>query len=406
MPEQSPASQPGRVAARATPAPSRRDPRLDVLRGLALVMIFINHVPGNAYEALTNRNFGFSDAAEGFVFMSGIAAALAYGPRFAAGFTWEAVKRPWRRAWTLYLVHLACTVIALGISAAGALWLGTDRLIAENNVAPVIEDPLRAWIGLATLSHQLGYMNILPIYAVLLMLTPALLYVGRRAPVGLLVLSVAVWLVAGMNRWAMPTWPTESIWFFNPPSWQLLFTLGLLTGLAARDGRAFVRATRARVIAAAAVVVFILVWAKWPALGEYLNSIMFAIRDSRAPTFLFDYDKTFVSGPRLLHFLALAYLLASLPIVTRACASRWAGPFQTLGRHGLVIFALGTILAFAGQVVKERARMIGIDGLDLDTAVVVAGLGIQYLVARIKESSASRRRAARARESLLAHANR
>ena len=43
---------------------------------------------------------------------------------------------------------------------------------------------------------------------------------------------------------------------------------------------------------------------------------------------------------------------------------------------------------------------------DLDTAVVVAGLGIQHLVARIKESSASRRRAARARESLLAHANR
>ena len=64
-------------AAVAAPA-AGRDPRLDVLRGLSLVMIFINHVPGNVYEKFTSRNFGFSDAAEGFVLMSGIAAGLAY----------------------------------------------------------------------------------------------------------------------------------------------------------------------------------------------------------------------------------------------------------------------------------------------------------------------------------------
>ena len=60
----------------------QRDPRLDVFRGLCLVMIFINHVPGNVLEAFTNRNFGFSDAAEGFVFMSGVAAGLAYSLDF------------------------------------------------------------------------------------------------------------------------------------------------------------------------------------------------------------------------------------------------------------------------------------------------------------------------------------
>ena len=65
-------------------ARTARDPRLDVLRGLCLVMIFINHVPGNALEVLTTRNFGFSDAAEGFVMMSGIAAGIAYGPDFRA----------------------------------------------------------------------------------------------------------------------------------------------------------------------------------------------------------------------------------------------------------------------------------------------------------------------------------
>ena len=57
--------------------PGGRDARLDMFRGLALVMIFINHVPGTFYETLTSRNFGFSDAAEAFVFMSGLAAGLA-----------------------------------------------------------------------------------------------------------------------------------------------------------------------------------------------------------------------------------------------------------------------------------------------------------------------------------------
>ena len=57
--------------------PTSRDPRLDFFRGLSLVMIYLNHVPGTIYEMFTSRNFGHSDAAEGFVFMSGTAAAMA-----------------------------------------------------------------------------------------------------------------------------------------------------------------------------------------------------------------------------------------------------------------------------------------------------------------------------------------
>ncbi|MFN9907133.1 MAG: OpgC domain-containing protein, partial [bacterium] len=48
-----------------------RDLRLDLFRGVALMMIFINHVPGNFASYWTHMNFGFSDAAEAFVFLSG-----------------------------------------------------------------------------------------------------------------------------------------------------------------------------------------------------------------------------------------------------------------------------------------------------------------------------------------------
>jgi hypothetical protein len=61
---------------------TQRDTRLDVFRALALLTIFIDHVPGTVFEYLTLRNFGFADAAEAFVLISGIAVGLAYAPKF------------------------------------------------------------------------------------------------------------------------------------------------------------------------------------------------------------------------------------------------------------------------------------------------------------------------------------
>src|SRR5690606_4224918 len=96
-----------------TAVPAGRDARLDMFRGLALAMIFINHVPGNFYENYTSRNFGFSDAAEAFVFMSGMAAGLAYSNQFRSGPLWPAIARVWARARQLYFVHLSVTFVAL-----------------------------------------------------------------------------------------------------------------------------------------------------------------------------------------------------------------------------------------------------------------------------------------------------
>ena len=108
------------------PAPARkgRDRRIDMFRGLALAMIFINHAPGTVYENFTSRNFGFSDAAEGFVFLSGTSAALAYGGILQGAGLWAGVARPWGRAWMLYLVHLMMTVWVIAIAAARSsdLW--------------------------------------------------------------------------------------------------------------------------------------------------------------------------------------------------------------------------------------------------------------------------------------------
>ena len=63
-------------------APAKRIDGIDFWRGLALLMIFIDHVPENVFQHVTQKNFGFSDAAELFVFLAGVSVALAYGTRF------------------------------------------------------------------------------------------------------------------------------------------------------------------------------------------------------------------------------------------------------------------------------------------------------------------------------------
>ena len=82
----------------ASPRPQARDTRIDALRAFCLITIFINHVPGNPFELFTSKNFGFSDAAEAFVLISGVSAAYAYGLKFQPGSRLLTAIRAWRRA--------------------------------------------------------------------------------------------------------------------------------------------------------------------------------------------------------------------------------------------------------------------------------------------------------------------
>ena len=189
------------AAAQDTPGvPAGRDLRLDMFRGLALVMIFINHVPGTIYESFTNRNFGFSDAAEAFVFMSGMAAGLAYSNRFRGGNLWAATTKVWARARQLYFVHIVITMLSLAIFAGAANWFGLTELLTKNNLKALFQQPLSTLVGIPLLSHQLGYLNILPLYMTLLLATPLVILAGLRKPWLALAASIALWVAAGQFR--------------------------------------------------------------------------------------------------------------------------------------------------------------------------------------------------------------
>lgn len=366
-----------------------RDHRLDMFRGLALVMIFINHVPGTLYEHYTNRNFGFSDAAEAFVFMSGMAAGLAYSNLFRTGPLWLAIARVWARARQLYFVHLTCTFIVLAIFAAGALWFGIGSILTKNLVRVLFQQPLSALIGLPTLTFQLGYLNILPLYIAMLLVAPLMLAIGVRRPKLLFIGSIVLWWAACQFRLNLPSFPVPGGWFFNPIAWQILFVTGLLSGIAMKQGQRFIPYSPVLFGLAAAFVVFVLLWTLMPPLANLGGSFLYSLKKLGAPFYVTQFDKTYVSMPRLLHALALFYVMACLPGIRRFAESPFAAPLRLLGRHGLPVFATGTVLAMALQTVKSDYVL----GPGLDGLLLVTGLMIQLALAWTLSQTARMKRA-------------
>lgn len=349
---------------------TRRDHRLDVLRGLALITIFINHVPDSVYEDWTSRNFGFSDAAEGFVLMSGIATGLAYASGFQPGRAFEAAMRVWRRARKLYLVHMLITGLALAILGLGHFAFGTEELSGRVNYIAVVERPLETiLVGLPTLGHQFAYFNILPLYCVLLLVAPAFILIGRRSIWAMIGVSALVWAAAGMFRLNLPNFPNEGGWFFNPLAWQLVFVIGVAGGMRAREGRSLVPANPWLFVAALAFLVFSGIWVVAEAGGLPGGAYV--------PFFIGGFDKSFLPLPRLLHVLALAYVLVNMHWLDRLLGSWPLGPVDTLGRNSLPVFATGSVIAIALQVVGE---VVPTDAL-VDGLFFAAGLVVQYGVA-------------------------
>jgi hypothetical protein len=91
--------------------PVERDLRLDLFRGIGLWMIFLDHIPHDVVSWLTLRNYGFSDAAEFFVFISGYLVGWIYAPIIRGGLFLAAVKRLWKRVAQMYVAHIMLFLI-------------------------------------------------------------------------------------------------------------------------------------------------------------------------------------------------------------------------------------------------------------------------------------------------------
>jgi len=360
-----------------------RDYRIDLLRGIALVMIYINHIPGTIYENFTSRNFGFSDGAEGFVLMSGMATGLAYGAVFLRGATWRTALRPWQRAFTLWWVHVLVVACILALFTLTQADPEVAKMAIKRNIAPALENLDGFALPLSTLGHQFAYADILPLYVVLMLVAPALLALAVRSPRGLIAGSLLVWFLAGLARFTMPTWPLDNGWFFNPFSWQVPFVAGMLTGIAIRQGRRWLPIRKWALRLAWAFLILSALWvqigwvANWGGHGLWLLHEYLYF-----PAVFTSFEKSYVFLPRLLHILALAYALSALPVLKTVANSPKVAGLVLLGKHSLPVFAVSTVLAYVAQVTKAMNP----PSFLLDTALIGGGLAILYGVARLRDS--------------------
>ena len=338
-----------------------RDHRIDWLRGLALVTIFINHMPFNRLGLLTTRNLGFSDASELFALLAGVGAALAFFPRFERGERMGVAVKAVRRAGVLYGAHLAATLAAVALFCAAYWLIGEPRILDAIGVRQVLEQPMEAVRDLAIGNRQLIYFNILPMYIVFMVMLPALLWLAVRDLRLMLAASAALYLASHLLPLDAPNYHTNSGWYFNPASWQLIYSVGLALGVLRLRGQTVPWHPLAGALAAA-YAVFALVWVLG-GMGERVSHDML-------PEWIDGLTKGKLPLARLAHMLALAYLLVHSPLWTRLARLPASNLLAAMGRNSLPVFVLGSLLSMAGWIVLAFAPRM----LALECVLTVAGV--------------------------------
>lgn len=347
---------------------------IDFWRGVALVMIFINHVPGMVFSYATLRNIAISDAAELFVFLAGCSlafvAASSTGPK-PVGYV---VPRLLFRAFEIWRAQIVIVAAAIAILGVSALAFDDPRLLRWHFAGAAFFDTVRASVGVVTLTYQIGYFNILPLYVVMLLLALGPVLIARRSLAAALAASVALYAATLTWQLKLPSWPVANAWFFNPLSWQLLLMLGFAAMTWKRNDPETWHAMIARAWPASLVVV---------AVGAIIVWLDYRPEPSLVPTprFVFLFDKQYLSPVRIANMIALAIAFYPLfPVLGRVFgpAVRYC---SSLGRNSLPVFCVASVLALVAQVVRYLVE----PNLLFDAGLVVASLILMRATAWLAE---------------------
>lgn len=342
--------------------PVRRLIALDVLRGLMLVIIAIDHV-GGPLRNLTWQTFGFVSAAEGFIFLSGFVSGLVYGRVDASG-ALVRHRAAYRRSLTIYLHHVAVLLLVLALAwavpAFGARWQSWLGLPYES-----VPRTLLLQMLLVGTPH---FMGVLPLYVLFLAATPVTVWLARtgraRWALGLSVLAWAAVQVGAPGRLSdvVPGLDPALQGKFAPLAWQLLFVGGCLLGVRRAAGQAVVLPAR-RGLVIAVVAACLALAAVRHGLIEVPGVRMYALTGRGALRWL-----------RVVNFALLVCIVTWLHALRPGLfSSRW---LAFLGRHSLQVFAWQVLalylLAPVHAVAAQHRTVLAV----IPALVLVASLAV------------------------------
>src|ERR1700677_5373725 len=180
----------------AAPLPAistERDLRLDLFRGVALWLIFLDHIPENIVNWFTIRNYGFSDATEIFIFISGYTAAFVYGRAMRESGFVIATARILRRVWQIYVAHVFLFTIFLAEISYVATSFDNPLYSEEMGIMDFLKQPDVTIVEALLLRFRPVNMDVLPLYIVLMLFLPLILWLMRRSADLTLGLSVLLY---------------------------------------------------------------------------------------------------------------------------------------------------------------------------------------------------------------------
>jgi len=362
--------------------PPERDLRLDAARGIALWFIFLNHISDNVCSWLTTSRYGFSDLAEVFMFVSGVTCALAYDVVRHCDGWWAVVSHSLRRGWEIYAAFLTLIVAIVVIVYVS----GDDSLADEANVRILLQQPGAALARAAILQYRPVNTDVLPVFVLFHLMFAPLLWLLAKSPDSALAGSAVLYACVQLFDWNLPQWPVHD-WYFNPFAWQFLVVIGAWWVMAGN------KRYRSWLISApvVALAVVYLLFAFFITLGWSIKSLEALVPASLAKM-IYPIDKSGLDPLRLLHFLAIAVVIA------RFVPSSWGGLSTPLlrgavrcGENSLEIYCLGVLFSLLADFLL--AQMSG--GVMAQIAVSVIGVALLIAFATLSTwiGIASRRQA-------------
>jgi len=349
-----------------------RDLRLDLFRGVANWAIYLDHIPDNVVNWITTRNYGFSDAADLFVFISGYTASFVYARMMLERGFIVGATRLTKRVWQLYVAHIILFVIYIASISYLALRFGDSELVNEFNVVGLIDNATETLRQGLFLKFKPVNLDVLPLYIVLMGLFPPVLWLMLRQPNWTMVAAIVLWLVSRQTGWNLPAYPTGT-WYFNPFAWQVLFIFGAWCALGgARQSAAVIMhpATLWFCIAYMILALVMTMAGRFPAFGELFPHWLYSTFNPN--------DKTNLAPYRFLHFVVIVIL------VIRFVPKDWPGlewkifdPLVVCGQQSLAVFCVGVFLSFVGHFQLSMSS----GSLFAQIFVSVTGIAIMTIVA-------------------------
>jgi hypothetical protein len=342
-----------------------RSVEVDFFRGVVLIVIVLDHIPGSTLSHLMLHAYALCDSAEVFVFLGGYASAAAYTAVLAHRGESAATMRFIKRCWEIYRAYLLTAMLTLVSGATLAMLNLNHPMVELTGWPPFALQPWREAFDIALLRRQPYLSSVLPMYVIFALFVPIAVPLARRSASLALGISVAIW-AAAVPLAALFSIDDVADWAFNPFAWQLMFVFGMVCRLQPISERFHQSQT-----------------AQWLTRGAVIAVLAFAIVKLFVLTDpLPGAHKQNLAVERVLNFIVIAWLAGQfVRMGSIAWLARRLPAVVTVGRTGLVCFVTGTLVSLIVDTATPhtfhgfRAVLVGLGG-DL------AAIGALLMIAR------------------------